>query len=129
MRQRTVSTAVICTTLALAALRPANAAPCAAPDVGGPDAAKWSNSVIAALIGQDACYADKSAFTNSDCNIFAGRILEEMYGIPDFVLQPPKNGLRYQPSNEIAEALWTTQSGKWEDLGVLTDQSALDAAQ
>ena len=104
-------------------------AQCAVPEVVSPEVEVWSNKIIAALVGENACYADRSAFINSDCNIFAGRVLEQAYGVRDFVLAQPRNGLRYEVSNEIAVLLWTTLSGKWEVLGAMTDQVALDEAR
>jgi hypothetical protein len=104
-------------------------APCDVPDVEGVEVTTWSNKVVAALIGGNACYADRSAFTNSDCNIFAGRVLESLFDVRDFVLDPPVAGLRYMQSNAIAEALWTTRSEQWEDLGMMTEQAALSRAQ
>src|SRR4051812_34917779 len=59
------------------------AAPCPVPPVDDPAAKEWSNKVIAAPLGDEACYADRSPFTNSDCNIFAGRVLEQAYGVRD----------------------------------------------
>jgi hypothetical protein len=104
-------------------------AQCAAPVVADPAADVWSDNVVAALIGNEACYADKSAFTNADCNIFVGRVLEVAYGATDFVLSKPADGFRYKTSNEVAVELWTNLSAKWEALGALTDQSALDNAR
>src|SRR3954452_16160740 len=63
---------------------PSLMAQCVLPDVGDPEASKWAEAVTAAVIGGDGCYASPSAFQNSDCNIFVGRVLEQMYGINDF---------------------------------------------
>lgn len=106
-----------------------SAAPCNAPTVKGDEVDKWSADVVGALLGEDACYADKTALANSDCNIFVGRVLERLYKIKDFVLEKPTGGLRYEVSNDIAVLLLTKQSDKWESLGTLDQQSALDTAQ
>lgn len=104
-------------------------AQCQSPNVEGAAAADWSMKVIGALIGRNACYPDKSEFENSDCNIFVGRVLEELYGNKDFVLAGPPAQFRYQVADEIVLSLWTTQSKNWDDLGAVNDQKALDEAQ
>lgn len=118
-----------CLLAAGVAIAPALTAQCLAPEVQDAATTAWSQKVADALIGGDACYADKSAYIGSDCNIFAGRVLEEAYGVNDFVLDVPNNGLRYHVSNEIAVLLWTSLSDTWDLLGSLTDQQALNEAQ
>src|SRR5688500_7844738 len=74
-------------------------AQCRVPDVEGSAVTSWANKVIAAIVGKEACYSDRSVFTNSDCNIFVGRVLEEVYKVNDFVSTNPQSGLRYEVSN------------------------------
>lgn len=109
------------------------AAQCAAPDVVAPAVSAWSDKVIAAILSRDACYADKSAFTNSDCNIFVGRVLEQAYGVTDFVNDDGGTSadgvLRYHVSGEVALMLWTTLTDRWELLGGMQEQASLAKAQ
>lgn len=106
----------------------AGATPCAAKIVVSTESQQWMDKVIGALVGPDACFSDRPAFAKSDCNIFAGIILERLYGLVDFVNPQAAKGFRYLTSNEIAIALWTARSGDWELLGTMAEQSALDLA-
>jgi hypothetical protein len=105
------------------------AAQCSAPVVTSTATDDWSNKIVGALVGAEACYADKSAFTNTDCNIFVGRVLEQAYGLSDLVLQQPENGIRYKISDEIATYLAVEGANDWETIGPMNDVNALRRAK
>src|ERR1041385_6423991 len=106
----------------------ASAQLCTLPDVQDPAVIQWSSQIIGAITGADACYAAPSAFRNSDCNIFVGRVLEQVYGINDF-RATPGSAARYLTSNEIAVSLPAGIISGWQELGLITDPAVLQRAQ
>jgi hypothetical protein len=100
---------------------------CPVPAVSDPVVITWSNQVVGAIVGGDACYASPDAFRNSDCNIFVGRVLEQLYHVTDFRAQAG-SAAPYLTSNDIAVLLTGGTVTGWQAVGALTDAAALQRA-
>src|SRR5688572_30346799 len=66
---------------------------CPAPDNNDPTSTAWTNKLIAAITEEPACTQYRpqaiSPFNRHACNIFVGRVLERIYGVKDFIVDPP----------------------------------------
>jgi hypothetical protein len=96
-------------------------------NIDAPETVTWVNSLINGALGDDtACRSaapDRDTFAiDHACNIFVGRVLARIYGLPSFT----GTGGSFLRANEIA-ALLPTMNG-WVDLGSAGDQNVLDQA-
>jgi hypothetical protein len=98
--------------------------------VNDPTTNTWTGKLLDALAAEQSCSSadsDASFASTSACNIFVGRVLKTVYGIDDFVVQPPQDGKVYYAANEIA-ALLPTWTG-WSELGTADSQDVLSNAK
>jgi hypothetical protein len=103
--------------------------------VNDPSTVAWANRLVGALGEDSACQLsraddDQAAFTaNTPCNVFAGRVLERLYGVKDFYVTPPDENKPFYRANEIATLLQAGVWQNWTQLGSANDQDVLDRAK
>jgi hypothetical protein len=98
--------------------------------VNDPATNAWTGKLLDALAADQTCSSantDSTFASTSACNIFVGRVLKTVYGVDDFVVQPPQDGKVYYTANEIATLL-PTWSG-WSELGTADNQEVLNMAK
>ena len=98
--------------------------------VNDPATNTWTAKLLDAIAAEQSCSTantDATFASTSACNIFVGRVLKTVYGVDDFLVQPPQAGKVYYTANEIA-ALLPTWSG-WSDLGTADNQDVLNMAK
>jgi hypothetical protein len=121
-----IRVAAITLNLVAAAVSTINvAAQCPLATITSEPTKSWSDKIVAAITGDgaQACYKT-SPFTNSDCKIFVGTVLDQVYGDHTF---ETKDG--YKASAEIAEMLLSNTAPGWITLGALTDSEARKRAR
>lgn len=85
-------------------------------------ATAWDNRITGSLGETQACFANGTPPTGVNCNVFAGRTLETVYGFSDF----KASGGGYMDANQIADFLMA--SPNWTMIGKADDQSVLAQA-
>jgi len=78
-------------------------------NIDDPATNAWTGKLISAIGEDNACQAilaDSDSFAaTSACNIFVGRVINRVYGISDFIVQPPDPSHPYYLANAIATLL------------------------
>lgn len=82
----------------------------------------WDQKITGSLGELSACFAGDAPPSGVNCNVFAGRTLETVYGVSDF---KATDG-HYLSANEIADFLVT--SPNWTLVGSADSQKVLDQA-
>jgi hypothetical protein len=101
-------------------------------NINDPKTTAWSGKLLDALAQEDSCSAantDPSFTSTRACNIFVGRVLKTVYGIDDFIVQPPTPDKVYYTANEIATLLNTGVWHGWTEVGTADSQDNLQNAE
>ncbi len=128
------SSSLLAVAVASAVLIPsaAWAGACSAPPNNDAASTAWANKLIDAIAEEPVCSNYQPQATSLDrgaCNIFAGRVLERVYGVRDFIVDPPDPSKKFYTANEIATLLSAGLAPKWSRLGVASDQPTLVSAK
>lgn len=127
-----LATWLIATTTAIFGQSPCQTS---ATTINDPATNAWADKLISALGEDDACHVeraddDQAAFTaNTPCNIFAGRVIDRVYGLRDFYVSPPQEGKPFYRANEIGTLLKAGVWSGWTDLGSADSQGVLNQAK
>jgi hypothetical protein len=104
----------------------------ASQNTSDPTTTAWSGKLLGALSQEDGCAAantDASFVSTSACNIFVGRVLKTVYGVDDFIVQPPTPDKVFYTANEVGTLLQAGVWPNWTEIGTADSQANLESAE